>query len=517
MTFTHADIRDRLVDYLYGQLEDEARAAFQAHVEACPACRAQVTGVERARVLAREVVRRPLADPVPDGAREKAFEAARAAVAARAAAATGRPHVATGVAVAAGSRPAAEAPPSGAPAAPASPGAEGWLVRLRRRWTWTFPTFATVAAVAVFVLVRATIFREARTPVSAERVRELANPPTAPGAGHSRDQGPPPGPPPPFAGQAVEGSAGQDQEDGAGPGAEKDKDKKDKNDNRTAPSPVTSSRSDGAARGQLQRAPAAGGARHRNQPPAGARSPSSASREAVPAKPAAPTGPAPSLRPSPVASPRRAEVRDEEGLDRAVDEDRARARAGEPTGAARPPSVTSNAQRAAPQATTKSASSRAPLDGPPRDFAVPPPPAAAASAPRAAQGRAAPMEMQQDDADLGQAPPAAMAMEKKSGQKTKAPSASAAAPRTPSADRAPGAASAAGTGAPAPDPALVRGRRAESLMNQRRWPEAIAILRDLLRRYPLHEAAPRWRALLAAAQAGLDAPEEMFATPPPPR
>ena len=151
MTFTHDDIRERLVDYLYGQLEGQARAAFQAHLDACAACRVEVTGAERARAVARDVVRRPLADPVParafEAARARAFEAARAAVAAGA--------LATPAQVTVAAAPAA--PPSASPAAD-----EGWFSRLRRRWTWTFPTFATVAAVAVFVLVRATIFREAK-------------------------------------------------------------------------------------------------------------------------------------------------------------------------------------------------------------------------------------------------------------------------------------------------------------------------------------------------------------------
>src|SRR3569623_349492 len=157
MTFTHDDIRERLVDYLYGQLEGQARAAFQEHLDACAACRVEVTGAERARAVARDVVRRPLADPVPERARTRAFEAARAAVAAGA--------LATPAQVTVAAAPAA--PPPASPAADA-----GGFSRLRRRWTWTFPTFATVAAVAVFVLVRATIFREAESPVSEERVRE---------------------------------------------------------------------------------------------------------------------------------------------------------------------------------------------------------------------------------------------------------------------------------------------------------------------------------------------------------
>src|SRR3569832_1181570 len=155
MTFTHDDIRERLVDYLYGQLDGDARAAFQAHLDTCPARREEVGGAERARVVAREVVRRPLGDAVPERVRARAFEAARAAAA--------RPR----------GLPVQEKPQAAA--------VEGWFGRQRRRWTRTFPTFVTVVAMAVFLLVRATIFREAKSPLGEERSRELARPAAGPG------------------------------------------------------------------------------------------------------------------------------------------------------------------------------------------------------------------------------------------------------------------------------------------------------------------------------------------------
>jgi len=511
MTFTHADIRDRLVDYLYGQLEDEARAAFQAHVETCAACRAEVTGAERARVLAREVVRRPLADPAPEAARATAFAAARAAVAARATANSGRASVAVSVPV---PREAPQAAPSAAPAPRATPASEGWVSRLRRRWTWTFPTFATVAAVAVFVLVRATIFREAKIPVSAERARELAKPEAAPAAA--------PGAGPPSA-EGLRAQASFAVRDGEGAAAQ-DEPAADA----VVVSPAKAPRDD-RPHAQRHRAPAAGGARHRHEQAPVAETSLDSLQGEVAAKPAAPA-------PAGLAAPRKAADLGEQDLgeqeldkdmDRAIDDGPARARRDEQAGAAREQSVTSNAQRGSAgvtaktvttkTVTTKAASSRARLGAP--QFAVPPPPAAAAPASSAAKGRGAPMEMKADDADTGQATPMeAQASEKKAHKKSEQPSAPASAPETPSRDRATdgGGAGASAKGM-APDPALVRGRRAESLMNQRRWPEAIAILRELLRRYPSHAAAPRWRALLTAAQAGLDAPEEMFATPPPPR
>jgi RNA polymerase sigma-70 factor (ECF subfamily) len=49
MTFNHHDIRQRLVDFLYGELDAGARAAFDAHLKACDACRGAVTRAEQAR------------------------------------------------------------------------------------------------------------------------------------------------------------------------------------------------------------------------------------------------------------------------------------------------------------------------------------------------------------------------------------------------------------------------------------------------------------------------------------
>jgi len=493
MTFTHDDIRERLVDYLYGQLEGQARAAFQAHLDACAACRVEVTGAERARAVARDVVRRPLADPVPERARARAFEAARAAVAAGALAGPAQVTVAA----------APAAPP---PASPASPTAdEGWFSRLRRRWTWTFPTFATVAAVAVFVLVRATIFREAKSPVSEERVRELAKPAAAPGAGpasegEERLQGKPPLPI-----RDVEGTADQLRKDDV-----------------PAASPSRAPSGSGA---RVRRAPAAGGSRHGSLQPLG----TSPSAE-LPRGAGAPRQVAVPSAPARMASPRKADLREEQELGPAIDEDRAAAspekKQAEPSEPARAETARANAARESVKMSAKAKAGPSPVAPPAerRDFAVPPPPPASAAAPSvaAAKGGLTPREVEHAEADVAQAPAPApagteapAATESKASKKSGAPAHSAAAPETPAQQRAADGRG-AGAGASTSDPALARGSRAESLMNQRRWGEAITILRDLLRRYPSHPAAPRWRALLDAAQTGLHAPEQMFATPPPP-
>ena len=81
MTFNHDDIRERLIDFLYGELDAGARAAFDAHLKGCDACRGEVDGAERARGIGRAVARAPLGDAVPPGVRARALAAAHAAAA----------------------------------------------------------------------------------------------------------------------------------------------------------------------------------------------------------------------------------------------------------------------------------------------------------------------------------------------------------------------------------------------------------------------------------------------------
>ena len=173
MTFSHDDIRERLIDFLYGELDAEARAAFAAHVDGCESCRAEVTGAEQARAIGRLVTRASLSDEVPSRVRTAALAAARA---------TAREKVT-----------ATASPDSASPARAAVAPKPSWVDLLRRRWT--FPTFATVAAMAAFLLVRATIFREAKQPLSEQVPRELTQkerdlplPSVAPTAGASETQ-----------------------------------------------------------------------------------------------------------------------------------------------------------------------------------------------------------------------------------------------------------------------------------------------------------------------------------------
>lgn len=434
MTFSHDDIRDRLVDYLYGQLDGEVRAAFQAHLEGCTACREEVSGAARARVVGREVVRRPLADPVPEHVRVRAFEAARAAVAARAVA----PGQLKATAV-------ATAPASG----------EGWFSRLRRRWT--FPTFATVAAMAIFVLVRATIFREAKSPVSADRVHELAKPPAEPVPA-------------------------------------------------LAPAPVAAPTSAPveAVQRKAKEAP--------QKPAASRRLHHSSSLDELSSFGAAPAVGGGAAQPAPSAPRIRTGLAKKTALPEPELDGRFEAEEGQARARSQEPQDKSFADRSrpAPEASASAGASEGEMQkearqpvvaSPKREYAAPPPPPApappAAFAPSAqAKGSAAERD---DSAQANTAPVAARKHEKKDKDEATAGAA-------PSGPRSGGL-----------DPAAARGMRAEGLMNERRWSEAIAILSNLLRRYPTHPAAPRWRKLLDAAQTGLHAPDELFATPPPPR
>ena len=171
MTFTHTDIEERLIDFLYGELDAEARAAFDAHVTACDACRSEVRASEQTRAAARAVVRAPLEEPVPAAVRARVMDAAARATVAR------------GIS---GHAPAPNV------AGPRTRVAARWFAWLRARFA--LPMFATVAAICALLLVRETIFREARRPLGETPPADLAPtgaaPPSeiAPRARDGRDQ-----------------------------------------------------------------------------------------------------------------------------------------------------------------------------------------------------------------------------------------------------------------------------------------------------------------------------------------
>ncbi len=108
-------IRGRMLELLYGELAPEARAEVQGHVAGCEACRAELAALESTRAMARRAL--AAEPPPPSRAREAILRAAAAATRAR---------------------------PATVPSTPS------FWARLRGRWT--LPTFATIGAVAVFLL-----------------------------------------------------------------------------------------------------------------------------------------------------------------------------------------------------------------------------------------------------------------------------------------------------------------------------------------------------------------------------
>src|SRR6185312_5603699 len=107
--------RARILELLYGELAAPARAEVTAHVKGCPTCKAELAALESTRALARQAL---AADAPAPRVRAAILQAAAAAVPAR--------------------------KPASSPARPSL-----WE---RLRGKWTFPTFATVGAVAVFLL-----------------------------------------------------------------------------------------------------------------------------------------------------------------------------------------------------------------------------------------------------------------------------------------------------------------------------------------------------------------------------
>jgi len=158
----------RLTELLYGELPDDARAEVAAHLAGCARCQAELAALQRTRAVARRALD---AGEPPVRAHQAILRAAAAAVA--------KPAPTEAKVAAATPRPASQ---------PAS--FRDWF---RRHWTW--PTFATVGAVAVVALA-SKIFLEPEKTV--ERGRELVHPSvaTAPAVAEP--------PPPPSAGEPVE-------------------------------------------------------------------------------------------------------------------------------------------------------------------------------------------------------------------------------------------------------------------------------------------------------------------------
>jgi len=123
------DVSARMMELLYGELPEGERAAIEAHLETdaggCARCRAELAGLRSTRAIARQV----LDETPPARAHQAILRAAAAAVAGR----------------------------QPAPEKRVEPAGPSFWDRLRARWT--FPTLATIGAVAV-VLLASKIFLE---------------------------------------------------------------------------------------------------------------------------------------------------------------------------------------------------------------------------------------------------------------------------------------------------------------------------------------------------------------------
>ncbi|HEY5447233.1 MAG TPA: zf-HC2 domain-containing protein [Polyangia bacterium] len=126
------NVSAQMMELLYGELPADARANVDAHVAGCARCRAELDGFQKTRAVARQV----LDEAPPARARLAILNAAAAHLAAQAQPAA-----------------AAAAPAAAAPTPARKPVVEekfSFWDRLRARWA--FPTFATVGAVAVFLV-----------------------------------------------------------------------------------------------------------------------------------------------------------------------------------------------------------------------------------------------------------------------------------------------------------------------------------------------------------------------------
>ena len=121
-----AQVKERLVDFLYDEIPPEARASFAEHLASCPTCQAEVASNERTLGKARVALSGPLSEQPPARVHFAVIEAAKAAV-----------------------------KPSSAPGARiATPEKEqGFFARLWRT-PWLLPAFGAVSVATVVFLVR---------------------------------------------------------------------------------------------------------------------------------------------------------------------------------------------------------------------------------------------------------------------------------------------------------------------------------------------------------------------------
>ncbi|HEV3030334.1 MAG TPA: hypothetical protein VG319_01765 [Polyangia bacterium] len=164
MTLSHDDANARLLELVYGEAAPAERAALEGHVATCARCTADLAALGDTR----ERLRAALDDDealVPARAHARILEAANAAAAAAARARAGDP---------AARAPAVAAAPARQVSARRAP---SFWERLRARWT--FPTLATVGAVAVVVIASKVFLEPERTMEAGREVATGSAPPVA--------------------------------------------------------------------------------------------------------------------------------------------------------------------------------------------------------------------------------------------------------------------------------------------------------------------------------------------------
>jgi len=494
MPMTCEQIDEQMIDFLYGELAPEARAAFDAHIGGCERCRREAESLGQTRALARA----SLDQAPPAHLRARVVAAARAAM---------TPAVAAAAASSPAAPAAAQVPRIEIPKWVKAQSGDGGFWRKLRAW-WTLPTLVSVGAVAVFLLSMRSVQRPLAVMARGHRmVVGTAPPASEPTA--SEEAAPavpapaaPPGPPANELQQRV-ASANRAEKTKAG--------KEESYADRARVAPAAAARSP---------APASSGA------PAGA--PTTAKR-----KEALGGGCIGRVHGgAPAATGRsRAPVSEAEsgGMDDLLSGERA---------ADRDPGAAPSARAAASPADQPSMKAAEPSAPPPAEAAASADEAKVASA-ESARPRShlsAKKARRDEEADLAEPEQGDGALDRRATARATPkgyappappPAAPVAVPTPVTATRggagaAPPAASAPAPASPPPAPALAadkdsaapakkpkaaeasRGetlvQRADRLFTEGRWVEAAVAYRDLLRQNPNAPDASRWRRRLAAAQ-----------------
>ena len=136
---TCAEVADRIIDRLYGELPDSDRRAFELHLTGCEGCRRELDGLEQTLRTARTALLGPLSQPAPARVHSELLLAAEQAVRQRATQPTAAPN-----------RPAIPAPVESA----------GFWAWLRR--PWFLPAFGAVSLLAIFFMARPALMDSSR-------------------------------------------------------------------------------------------------------------------------------------------------------------------------------------------------------------------------------------------------------------------------------------------------------------------------------------------------------------------